>query len=260
LLPAERLAVYNRQYWCRLFGVLQNEYPLTARLFGLWHFNEQAASFLLARAPRSPDIHEAADGFEELLQRTLPRSAGKGRPGRGASSSSSSLPRASLLEAVAIDAAWRAVHRAPEQPPFRPSAKDSARLGDSRLVPRSGWTVIEESWPLMRLRQDLAGDPGEAAVPLPPRLATPQSWVIFRAPGGAAQLALAPRQAQLFRLLARHRVADALGRLESAASPKERAQLPANVRAWLAQSVELGFWSGIDEPGGGDAACGKGDG
>jgi hypothetical protein len=252
LSAAERLALYNRQYWCRLFGVLQSEYPLTARLLGFWLFNEHAARFLLARAPRSADIQDAAEGFDEFLRATLPEP--------GVAVGSARLPRPALLEAAAIDAAWRRVHQAPEQPPFRPSPKDAGRLGDSRLRPRSGWTVLDESWPLMELRRDLAGNPTETAVPLPPRLRGPQAWVIFRAPGGTAQLALAPRQAQLFRLLVKHKVSDALARLESEASPRERARLPGNVGAWLAQSVELGFWSGIDDPAAGAATAREGNG
>jgi Putative DNA-binding domain len=250
LSPAERLAIYNRQYWCRLFGVLQSEYPLTARLFGFWLFNEQAARFLLARAPGSADIHEAADGFDELLRETLPDPVHTG---------SGRLPRTALLQACAIDAAWRRALAAPVEPAFRPSGEDAARLGSSRLRPRGGWTVLEESWPLLQLRRDLARDAsGEGAAPLPPRLESPQWWVLFRAPGGAAQLALAPRQAQLFRLLARYTVAEALARLEAAARPRERARLPADVRSWLAQSVELGFWSGI-EPAPGTTLAVEGD-
>lgn len=259
LPPAERLAIYNRQYWCRLFGVLQNEYPLTARLFGFWQFNEHAARFLAARAPAGQDIQDAADGFDEHLAATLPHSRAESEmASRAPSTSPAALvppaapgspaaPRRALLEAAAIDAAWRRVHAAPDEPHFRPSPEDAARIGDCHLRPRSGWTVIDESWPLVELRRTLAVTPGEGAARLPPALAAPQSWVLFRAPGGAAQLALLPRQAELFRLLARHRVADALARLESAAPPGERAQLPANVRVWLAQSVELGFWRGMDD-------------
>ena len=252
LSAAERLAVYNRQYWCRLFGVLQSEYPLTARLLGCWFFNEHAARFLLARAPASADIQDAADGFDDFLRATLAEP--HVQIGRA------SVPRAAVIEAVTIDAAWRRVHQAPEEPHFRPSARDAGHLGRCRLRPRSGWTVLEESWPLMQLRRSVTSDPGESAVPLPPRLRAPQSWLIFRAPGGAAQMALAPRQAQLFRLLTRHVVADALARLESSASPQERTRLPADVQAWLAQSVELGFWSGVDEPAPGEAAAREGDG
>lgn len=152
-----------------------------------------------------------------------------------------------MLEAAAIDAAWRRVHAAPDEPHFRPSPEEPARIGDCHLRPRSGWTAIDESWPLVELRRTLAGPRERARRGSPPALAAPQSWVLFRAPAGAAQLALLPRQAELFRLLARHRVADALARLESAAPPAERAQLSANVRVWLAQSVELGFWRGMDD-------------
>jgi Putative DNA-binding domain len=44
----ERLAAYNRQYWFRLFTVLQRAFPLTSRLIGFWHFNEYATEFYRA--------------------------------------------------------------------------------------------------------------------------------------------------------------------------------------------------------------------
>ena len=50
---AERLAVYNRQYWFRLFGVMQTAFPLTARLLGHWHSTttRRAFSSLTRRTP-----------------------------------------------------------------------------------------------------------------------------------------------------------------------------------------------------------------
>jgi hypothetical protein len=248
LSAAQRLAIYNRQYWCRFFGVLQNEYPLTARLVGFWFFNELAERFLLTRPPRSVDIHEAADGFEPFLRAEL--------RGSRAQALSLRLPGAALLEAAAMDEAWRRAHAAPAEPRFHPSSEEAARLADVRLRLQTGCTFLEESWPLLRLRHEIAADPGESTVALPPRLPSPQSWAIFRAPGGAAQLALAPRQAQLFRLLSVHTLAEALARLESSAPPKERSRLPASVRGWLAQSMELGFWVRVEGPPPG--AAGKG--
>ena len=49
---AERLAVYNRQYWFRLFGVLHSAFPLVCRLLGHWTFNGYAGRYLEAHPPR----------------------------------------------------------------------------------------------------------------------------------------------------------------------------------------------------------------
>jgi hypothetical protein len=56
---SERLAVYNRQYWLRLFGVLHDAFPLTARLVGYWAFNEHAGAYLAAQPPRGPPRRRA---------------------------------------------------------------------------------------------------------------------------------------------------------------------------------------------------------
>ena len=47
----ERIATYNRQYWFRLFTVLQNAYPLTTALVGAWAFNIVVEQYLLAHPP-----------------------------------------------------------------------------------------------------------------------------------------------------------------------------------------------------------------
>lgn len=228
--PAARLAVYNRQYWLRLFGVLHSELPLTARLCGYWRLNGYAARFLLAHPPSRRDVHEAATGFAAFLKKALDEP---------------DPLRAALCEAAAIDEAWRRAVYAPAETAWR-AGDGGAQLAEERLRPAAGFGVVEEHWPLVGLRQQLIGAPGEAPVELPARLASPQHWAIFRAPTGVGLLALAPVQARLFALLGEHPLAEALALLEAGASPGERALLPSRVRAWLAQSVELGLWAALE--------------
>lgn len=40
LLPYQRVEIYNQQYWWRLLGILQENYPLLLRLFGYSAFNQ----------------------------------------------------------------------------------------------------------------------------------------------------------------------------------------------------------------------------
>ena len=237
LSAADQLAVYNRQYWFRLYRALQNEYALTARLLGFPAFNAQAERFLLARPPRGHDLHDVADGFREFLD----ASTSDGNDYRGP------LPRAALLEAAAIDLAFRRLLYAPVEPAYRPSLGEGARLTGRRRRPSRRWTVLDEHWPLVELKRALADHPGEDRIALPARLPSTRSWLICNTAAGAMMVAPLPAQAaKLFKLLARHRVGEALARLERDCPPEFREQLPASVERWLAQSVDLGFWMGLE--------------
>lgn len=226
---AERLAVYNRQYWFRLFTVLQTAFPLTTALLGAWRFNDYAARFLLAHPPRSWDLDRAPDGFEHFI----------------ADASEDDLPRDALCDAARLDAAWRALFRAPAASPFRPRAEDAARLLDARLVPSPGVALYVERWPLVALKRAREGQRAESPVPLPPRHAAPQWWALLREPAGVRQLPLATREGELFALLREYSVRDALGRLEASCDASERAALPESARRWLARGVELGLWCAL---------------
>jgi hypothetical protein len=51
LKPSERLQIYHQQYWWRLFTILQENYPITLRLFGYHDFNQHLAVPYLMRHP-----------------------------------------------------------------------------------------------------------------------------------------------------------------------------------------------------------------
>jgi hypothetical protein len=238
----ERLAVYNRQYWFRLFGVLQSAFPLTARLVGHFRFNGMASDFLALHPPRTWNIDDTPDGFEGFLSQTVPAS------GVRLPRSEVNVERRSLLEGAAIDAAWRRVFSAPQVSAYRPSAEDASRLLESRLVPSDTVAIFGEHRPLLDLRRRLGEHPGEGPVPLPPELPRPAWWALVRKPGGIGQLRLEPNEARLFILLRSQPVGHALALLESECSEADRAALPGRARAWLARSVELDFWSGLSEP------------
>jgi hypothetical protein len=232
---AERLAVYNRQYWFRLFTVLHASFPLTARLMSYWEFNAVAANYLLAHPPGGWDIEEVADGFRPFFEDAL----GESSPDW----------RLAWIESVRIDAAHREVFRAECLPPFRPLASDAADLLTGHLVPLPSLRIVEEHRALLALRTTLLANPSSATAELPPLLVRPQAWAIFRREAGTARIPIEAREAELLTLLGRHSVGDALGRLESSCPAEERADLPDQVRAWLARSIELGFWCSLRRDG-----------
>lgn len=269
-----RLAVYNRQYWFRLFNVLQGEMPLVTALAGAWTFNELAGRFLLDHPPRGVDLASAADGFDGFLEAHAPPE------GIVPDGLSSRLPRAALVQAASVDQAFRRALSAPEEASFRPSPADAARLGRCRLVPSRALSVVDEGWPLLELRRDLshAGPPkmgpASRASALPaPHAGGPRSWALFRArgpapgPPGAASakerggageaiagspraVPLHPLQAALLRHLRAHPVGAALALLEAESAGVDTAALASRVRQWLAEGMDLGFWTGLEEAGG----------
>jgi hypothetical protein len=230
---AERLAVYNRQYWFRLFSVLQAGFPLTARLMGYWTFNGVAANYLIAHPPRGWDIEQIADGFPPFFEDSLGESAW----------------RLALSESIRIDAAYREVFRAASLPPLRPSASDAADLLSGRLVPHPALRLVEERRALLALRTRLLATSDSAAIELPPPLAQPQTWAIIRREAGTERIPLEAREAELMALLGQHSVAEALGCLEGSCPAEERAHLPDKVHAWLARSIQLGFWCSLRRAG-----------
>ncbi len=229
----QRLAVYHRQYWFRLFGVMQSAFPLTARLFGHWHFNGVVTGYVLAHAPRSWDIDRVPDGFAPYLR----------------SVALAETQREALLEAADLDATWRALFRAPTVAPYHPGADDAARLLEARLVPSPATAVVVLRWPWLELKRALASAPGESIVAVPALLAEPRAWALLREPGGIRQLLLEPREAQLLLALGRVTVGAALAEVEAACPPEERQALPSRARQWLARSVERGMWSGLADAG-----------
>ncbi len=239
----ERLAVYQRQYWFRLFTVLQGAYPLTSRLLGLFRFNEHAVRFLTEHPPQGWDLDQVADGFDAFLAREL-----------AGSETVAPLPPAAplateaLLEASRIDAAFHRVFRAPEARPYQPSAADAAHLLDGRLLLSPAAALLVEHWPLCATRAGALEKSGESALELPPRLDEPLHFVLRRRDLALWLSPLEAREAELLDLLTRYPVGEALALLEEGcATDEERSALPARARRWLARSVELGLWVGLSQ-------------
>jgi len=234
----ERLTAYHRQYWMRLFSVLHAQYPLTMRLLGAWSFNQHATRFLLAHPPRHHDIGEIGDGFADFLASDTLAEPGPHTPG------APSLPHEALLEAARLDAAFRQVCAAPEEPAFSVRPEDSPTLPSRRLRFSRAFARVSQRWPLLQLRAELVEVPGEGAVALPAKLVAPQTWSIVRTPRGLVQEPLDPEHARLLALLEAHRIGDALRLLEAESPEAERHTLPMRVQRHLARSMARGVFAG----------------
>jgi hypothetical protein len=246
LSGAERLATYHRQYWFRLFTVMQGQYPLTARLLGYWRFNGLAARHLGEHPPRGFDIDTIGDGFAETLARLLPEG---GNVEAEANQTLASVAVAAVREAAAIDAAFHRVARAPLREPFRPTARDAPRLASGRFVLSPGVALLSEHWALSERRLGLVETKSNDALVLSERLGDARHWLLVRHQSKLGLklglVALEAPEAQLLQLLQQFPLEQALGVLEAAASDAERSALPERAQAWLARSVQLGVWSGL---------------
>jgi Putative DNA-binding domain len=236
-IPAQdRLAVYNRQYWFRLFGVLQNDFRLVCALLGPWKFNELASAFLLDAPPTGHDLARAADGFSEFV-RAFPRKT------------ELTVPPLALAQAAQIDEGFRRIFWAPRQSPesdlkFRQLSAQALVAG--RLRPSGRFFLVEEDWSLLALRHSLASAPDRKHT-LPARNTNGRGHAaIVQHDKGPQTIPLHSVQAKLYTLLVENSLTDALSILEAKISAAEAPSLARNVRNWLAESVNLGFWTGVD--------------
>ncbi len=235
LTAAERLAVYNRQYWLRSLRAMQEALPLTCRLIGAWHFNALATRFLLAHPPHAHDLGAIGDRFDQFLERVLREDVRLG-PGESARR----VPRDAVSQAAQIDLGFRRCFVAPPEAAFR---ADAAPPPDARLTFSRAFTLIREGWPLVQLREHALGADAEKPVHLPEQLAAPQRWALFRTPRGTGTLRLEPQHALLLELLQRETLSRALERLEADCPRAQRSALPAKVQAWFSISARLGFFT-----------------
>ncbi|HTR50710.1 MAG TPA: putative DNA-binding domain-containing protein [Kofleriaceae bacterium] len=237
----ERLAVYNRQYWFRLFGVFHQSYRLATALCGAWAMNELVARFLRAHPPTGHDLARAIDGFELWIQDELPETG-------VALGHTSALPRAALVEAMRIDDAYRLVFEAAAEPSLVLAPGDAARLERARLVPSRSAVMVEETWPLVQLRRGLPSTPAERWVALPPPHDNgTRDWLVCRVGEAHRVVPLAPLHARLLRLLRAHALPEALAILETGLPSSAVAEIAAHAQRWFAEGMQLGLWAALEE-------------
>ena len=236
----ERLAVYNRQYWFRLFGVFHQSYRLATALCGPWAMNELAASFLLAYPPTGHDLARAIDGFVQWAGDEAPDQIALGR--------TAALPRRALVEALRIDDAYRVVFEAPAEPALVLGEADVDRLSRARLVASRSAVLVEETWPLVQLRRGLPAEAAERWVALPaPHELGPREWLVCRIGEAHRVVPLSPMHARLLRLLRAHTLPEALAMLEIGLAPDAVVELAERARRWFADGIQLGLWSGLEQ-------------
>jgi hypothetical protein len=237
-----RLAIYHRQYWYRLFGVLQREFPLVTGLLGPWHFNGLASAFLRQHPPRGHDLGHAGIGFAEFLAASVPDGIPRG--------DTDILPPAAVLEAIALDGQFLTVSTAPVEDTLRLAVTDLPRLRQSKLRPSRAVALVAETWPLLQLRRQLCAHPTDRPVALPDKHRDGRHyWILRRSSRGLHLERIDETQATLLRLLHAHPLQRALALFEDSCGYDEggMATSIAIAERWLAHGIEHGFWTGIEE-------------
>lgn len=230
IAPAERLAVYHRQYWYRLLDLLQTSFPVSTRLLGHYHFNEPAALYFSAHPPRSRDLDRDADGFPDFFDAWA----------RGARPAVAEY----LSTGMALDRAFRQVFAAPRVDAFVPTPDLAPRILGVRLVPSPERALYRERWPLLRERSRIVADQSERPWKEPPRLPEEEAYLIARSEGGISFAPLAVEEARLYELLARETVGAALGLWQEECGSGSEHDDAQKAQSWLERSVRLRLWSG----------------
>lgn len=237
----ERLGVYHRQYWLRLFTVMQGIFPLAARLLGLFHFNALSQAYLCEHAPVHVELSRLGDGFCNWLA-TSPTARALLQP------SAQRIPIDAMQQAASVDWAWHSAWTAPASKLWKPAADRAASLGRAKLLQAPTFALVSVDWSFVEMRRALAPDAGELPLKLPRRLPAARDWAIFRKERAIGQWPLDPDQAQLYRWCVEHSLDEAVGRLERSQSRKRGTALSQAVHRWFASGVEIGLWTGAEAP------------
>jgi hypothetical protein len=230
LSGAERLAVYNQQYWFRLLSTLQKEYPLLRRLIGLTEFNRLCTACLTRYPSSEPELHHLPEKLPRFLAGKTPWS------------------RPEVREAARVDLAYFSAFFAEENEDIRAVVLTEAtaiRLLQEPLVFHRGWRLIDESFNCIATRKRALIDPEDA--PLLTLTEQPGHWVIYRGDAGVTEESISPLQADVLRLLDRGQpLLEACSNLEKQLDEASLALLGAQIQVWFHRWAGLGWFANPD--------------
>lgn len=220
---AQRLALYNQQYWFRLLTIMQEEYPLAESLLGIHEFNQMAMAYLDAHPPCSPRLRDLSDSLVGFL-----------RTSRWGSAPVVAAAELEWRYIQAFDAAQRPAFAAPDDEAGR------AALMEQPLQFQPHVFLWSEEWPLVAARRSVKAAKSVVMADLEPRR---RSWLIYRRVGIEAMELGALQAAVLGGLGAGVPFGDALESVAADLEGDDLAFLAANVRGWFTRWVSLGIFA-----------------
>ncbi len=162
----ERLAIYNEQYWYRLFTALQEDYPLLANTLGFWVFNQLVSAYLSQRPSLDPFLENLSMGFADFLHTS---DLGLSKMELQIASIESALLRAFYAPQLS--------HLSSELPTL-----DSLKLNENTVLAfHAGFSLFAEDWNLVQCRNALHSGGVSKVVPTQ----KVSFWVVFQHAGRA---------------------------------------------------------------------------
>ena len=222
----DRLELYQRQYWMRLFGALQESFPRVALHLGHFEFNRLALHELRAHPPKTIDLADLAPEFGAFLRRefsrpTIPRSG--------------PLPKL-LLQALAFDEAELRAFSTPWFPPWQPTPEQLEQLPRQRLTVAPSFSLLREDWPLAERPS------GSAVTKENTSFETPRYWVYSRAERSIALHPVEPAFARLLHAVQTQSLYDAVAALERRLNAEGRQALSEKLPQWIQLALEQSWW------------------
>jgi len=217
---ADRLAVYNQQYWFRLFSTMQKELPLLCHLMGSGDLNKLSSAYLSRYPPETHDLRDITRNLEGFL------------------AEDTAYGLEILRQAARLDRIHVLAFDAPIHDALAPEEMDESILS-SPLTFQPCFHLFSEDWNLVEIRRRVAGrDDACEADPEPGR----GYWAVWRSRQGVVEERLGPLQYHLADLLGAGRpLAPALGDLLEAIDGDAAAFLEANLQGWLAEWTARGW-------------------
>lgn len=117
LRPAQRIQLYNQQYWWRLLNIMQEAFPLVTRLFGFFDFNKIiAVPYLVKYPPRHWSLSIIGDRLSQWAEDNY-----------------SATDKNLVLNAINLDWAFNYSFIAPELPPISSEELSSNDLLEKKI-------------------------------------------------------------------------------------------------------------------------------
>lgn len=227
LSPEDRVRIYTRAYFARLFEVLQADYPALEKVVGEDAFERLAQAYVAKHPSRSYSLNPLGTKLPEFLARAA------------------RVPRRVLAVDVArVERAMAEAFDEEEAAPLSPDAVAAVPANawaGARLVPVPSFRLLA-----LRTRANAAVSAARQDLPMPDLRARATWAIVYRRDYRVFRLDLTEPQFALLSALARGRtVRAALAAALKAAGRREAATLPGKVFGWFRTWTEEGLFAEI---------------
>jgi len=143
LRPAERIQLYNQQYWWRLVNTLQESFPLVVRLFGFKEFNEKiAVPYLVKYPPNTWSLNNLGNRLPQWVEEDYQEK-----------------DKQLIIDAAALDCGYYEAFFAAQWPGVNlsklPNPGDISGLLDKTLYLQPGMALFELNYDLFNFRYEM---------------------------------------------------------------------------------------------------------